>query len=87
VKEYLLEFLQSATNEDLQEFLTFATGAPCLPDFGLGHIKIEFSDDDSIFSSTCTRKVTLPSNFTDPETCHAAIKAACANVGKAFSSV
>ena len=58
------EFIASATPEALKEFLTFATGAPCLPEFGLGIIKIEFHDVTSIFSSTCLKKITFPQTKT-----------------------
>ena len=77
----------SATPDILKAFLTFVTGAPCLPEFGLGRIRIEFEDAGSIFSSTCTKNVTLPRNFPDKDTFLAALQAVCDNSGKAFTSI
>ena len=87
IMEYMNEFIVAATPKVLKAFLTFATGAPCLPEFGLGRIRMEFDDAGSIFSSTCTKNVTLPRNFPDKDTFLAALQAVCDNGGKAFTSV
>lgn len=88
VREYTLHYIESvATSKDLKDFLIFATGAPCLPEYGLGKIKIEFSNDTSIFSSICLNKITFPQEFPDRETFIGAIRAVCDNAGKAFTSV
>ena len=49
--EHMTEFIVGATPDILKAFLTFATGAPCLPEIGLGRIRIEFEDAGSIFNS------------------------------------
>lgn len=49
IMEQMTEFIVGATPDILKAFLTFATGAPCLPEFGLGRIRIEFEDAGSIF--------------------------------------
>lgn len=86
-KLFLEEFIASATPQALKEFLTFATGAPCLPEFGLGTITIEFSDVPSVFASTCLKKLTFPKKFPDKDMFAAAVQAVCNNAGKAFTSV
>lgn len=68
IKKYMLQFINDASVEDLKSFLAFATGSPTLALFGLGTIKIEFSDRESIFSSTCTFCVTIPNSFPDQAT-------------------
>ena len=87
ILEYMSEFIVAATSMVLKAFLTFSTGAPCLPDYGLGRIRIEFDDVESIFSSTCLRKVTFPKKFPDKATFLSALEAVCDNGGKAFTSV
>lgn len=87
IMEHMTEFIVGATPDILKAFPTFATGAPCLPEFGLGRIRIEFEDAGSIFSSTCTKNVTLPRNFPDKDTFLAALHAVCDNSGKAFTSI
>ena len=49
IKEYMQQFLQDASIDELKAFLAFATGSPCLPQFGLGIIKVEFDNTESIF--------------------------------------
>lgn len=83
----MTEFIVGATPDILKAFLTFATAAPCLPEFRLGRIRIDFEDTGSIFSSTCTENVTLPRNFPDKDTFLAAHQAVCDNSGKAFTSI
>ena len=87
IMEYMSEYLLTATPKDLKAFLTFATGAPCQRQFGLGKINIQFDDVESIFPSTCTNNLTLCRNFPDKETFMAAIDAVCDNAGKAFTSI
>lgn len=87
ILEYLSEFIVAATPMVLKAFLTFSTGAPCLPDYGLGRIGIEFDDVESIFSSICLRKIKFPKNSPDKATFLSALEAVCDNGGKAFTSV
>lgn len=49
ILEYMSEFIVAATPMVLEAFLTFSAGAPSLPDYGLGRIRIEFDDVESIF--------------------------------------
>lgn len=86
-KGYLLQFISEASENDLKSFLTFATGAPKLPLFGLGNIKVDFSDRDGIFSSTCLFHVTFPRSFPDQATFSSSLLGVCENSGKAFSTV
>ena len=83
----MTEFIVGVTPDILEAFLTFATGAPCLPEFGLGRIRIEFEDAGSLFSSTCTNNVTLPRSFPDKDTFLVALQAVCDNSRKAFTSI
>ena len=87
IMEHMNEFLEGAEPSVLKKFLTFATGAPCLPEFGLDEIEIQFGDVESIFSSTCSRKLTLPRMFPDKKTFDSALQAVCDSCGKAFTSV
>lgn len=87
VKEYCEDYLQTASIEKMKDLLIFATGAPCVPDFGLGKIHIEFTDDSSISSSTCLKKITFPRKFPGIETFMASINAVCDNAGRAFTSI
>ena len=84
ILDYMTAFIVAATPTVLKAFPTFSTGAPCLPDYDLGRIRIEFDDVESIFSSTCLRKVTLPRNFPGKATFLSALEAVCDNGGKAF---
>lgn len=77
-------FEETTTSEKLKDLLIFAAGAPCVPDFGLGKIKVEFTHDSSISSSTRLKKVTFPWTFPDNDTFLAAIHAVCDNAGRAF---
>ena len=87
IKVCLEEYIMKGSCESLKDLLIFATGAPCLPDFGLGRITVEFSDDSSIFSSTCLKKITFPRKFPDNDTILAAIRGVCDNAGRAFTSI
>ena len=68
IENYLVEFLQTASLETLKHFLVFATGAPCLPNFGLGKIEIKYDNVTSIFASTCLKSLTFPQTFPDKVT-------------------
>ncbi|CAH3023173.1 unnamed protein product [Porites evermanni] len=87
VKESFEEHLKTTTSEKLKDLLIFAAGAPCVPDFGLGKINVEFTHDSSISSSTCLKKVTFSRKFQDNDTSLAAIHAVCDNAGRAFTSI
>ena len=86
-KGYFEDYLTTASSEKMKDLLIFATGAPCVPDFGLGKIRIEFTDDSSISSSTCLKKITFPREFPGIETFMASINAVCDNAGRAFTSI
>lgn len=77
----MLQFLSDAGIDELKAFLAFAAGSPCLPQFGLGIIKVEFDDTDSIFSSTV--RVTLPRSFPDQVTFSSSLKAVFESNGEA----
>ena len=87
VKGYFEDYLTTASSEKMKDILIFATGAPCVPDFGLGKICIEFTDDSSISSSSCLKKITFPREFPGIETFMASINAVCDNAGRAFTSI
>ncbi|XP_068760002.1 G2/M phase-specific E3 ubiquitin-protein ligase-like [Montipora capricornis] len=87
VKEYMLQFLSDAGIDELKAFLAFAVSSPCLPQFGLGIITVELDDTESIFSSTCSVRVTLPRSFPDQVTFSSSLKAVFESSGKAFSRV
>lgn len=87
IADFLKDFVRSTSEEKRKDLVVFATGAPTLPDFGLSKIMIDFSDDMSIFSSTCSKKITFPRFFPNKETFFAAIDAASSNGGRAFTSV
>ena len=48
----------------LHIFFIYTTGAPRLPNLGLGKITIKFETDPSIFA-TCLKSLTLPRRFRD----------------------
>lgn len=66
--DYLIQFLQGGSQETLKRFLTFATGSPVLPEFGLGKIQVKFDDGTAIFASTCLQSLTLPKKFPENDT-------------------
>lgn len=45
VAGYLKEFIKTSSPESLEALLTFTTRSPCLPDFGLGKVMVEFADE------------------------------------------
>ena len=49
----LKHFILSAEEDTLSQFIVFASGASCLPNFGLGKIQVKFSSVASVFASTC----------------------------------
>ena len=86
-KNHLLGFLQNAEAKILQDFLVFTTGAPCLPNFGLGKIDVKFDSDPSIFSSTCLQSLTLPKSFPDEATFALSMKATIGSASISFNCV
>ena len=48
VDGFLTEFLMASSQDTLKMFLTFVTGAPCLPYFGLQTLSVKFSDQPSL---------------------------------------
>lgn len=67
VDGFLTEFLMASSQDTLKMFLTFVTGAPCLPYFGLQTLSVKFSDQPSIFASTCLCEITLAKMFVDED--------------------
>ena len=63
VKGYLLKFLKNCSS--VKQFLEFSTGSPMLPCFGLGKIHVTIEATDSIFSSVCTKTISLPNSFNE----------------------
>ena len=57
-------------------FLTFVTGAPCPPYFCLQTLPVKFSEQPSIFASTCLRKIALPKVFVDEDHFKSSLEAA-----------
>jgi len=68
VKVFLEMFLLGASTKQMQDFLKFCTGAINLPKFGLGKICVNFSNTDSIFSSTCLLTLNIPYSFKNYDT-------------------
>ena len=86
-KNHLLGFLQKAEGKILHDFLVFTTGAPCLPNFGLGKIDVKFDSDPSIFASTCLKSLTLPNSFPDEATFASSMKAIISSESVSFNCV
>ncbi|KAK3702163.1 hypothetical protein QZH41_015073, partial [Actinostola sp. cb2023] len=86
-RNLLKEFLKQASNETLSNFLIFTTGAPCLPNFGLGQIEVKFDNIDSIFASTCLQRVTLPNQFPDQGTFFTVMDSVLNTFAKSFTNV
>lgn len=84
---YLKEFLMNANQKTLENFLIFSTGAPCLPNFGLGRIGVKFDNVSSIFASTCLQNVTFPKCFPDEGTFSSSLEAVVNTVTKSFNCV
>ena len=59
VNGLLTEFLLAYSQDTIKMFLTFVTGAPCVPYFGLQTLSVKFSEQPSIFASTCLCEITL----------------------------
>lgn len=84
---YLKEFLLQSSLGTLQQFLAFATGATCLPEFGLGRIDIKFDDVPSIFGSTRLLNVTFAQTFPDATTFSSSLHAVINHNGKSFNCI
>ena len=84
---FLKAILHNASQEMICKFLTFTTGAPCLPDFGLGKIDVKFDHVASIYASACTNSITLPRGFTDEVTFSALMEAVLITPTKSFTNV
>lgn len=61
VANYLKQYLhKSDIHNMLENFVIFATGSTCLPNFGLSKIKVKFDNVSSIFALTLkVRKVSV----------------------------
>lgn len=87
IQGYLIEFLQTASQETLKQFLVFSTGAPCLPDFGLGKLLVKFDNVASIFASTCLKSITFPQTFPNKITFLSSMEAILTSTSKSFNCV
>ena len=85
IENYLVEFLQIASLETMKQFLVFATGAPCLPNFGLGKIEIKYDNVTSIFASTCLKSITFPQKFPDKVTFSCSVEAVLSSTTTSFN--
>ena len=65
VEHYLLQYLENARSDTLEQFSIFATGAKSLPRFGHGKIQVKFENVPAIFASTCLPQITFPCQFKD----------------------
>lgn len=87
-KGYLIAFLQAADTKVLQKFLIHTTGAPCLPNFGLGKITVKFeSDDPSVFASACLNSLSLPKRVPNQEVFSPSLEAIINTASKSFNCV
>lgn len=86
-QNYLKGFISVAKQETLENFLVFTTGAPSLPNFGLGSIKVRFDDVPSIFASTCLYQITFPRRFPNEATFISALDAVVNTLSKSFNCV
>ena len=84
VDGFLTDFLMASSQDTLKMFLTFVTRAPCLPYCGLQTLSVKFSEQPSIFASTCLREITLPKTFVDEDHFMEAVLKTC---GKAFNCI
>lgn len=87
IESYLVEYLQNASLETLNQFLVFSTGAPCLPHFGLGKIEIKCDYVTSIFASTCLKSITFPQVFPGKMTFSSSLEAVISVTTKSFNCV
>lgn len=71
----------------MQLFLTFVAGAPCLPYFGLQTLSVKFSDQPSIFASTCLCEITLPKMLVDEDHFKLSLEAILQTCGKSFNCI
>ena len=65
VEHYLLQYLENARSDTLEQFLIFAPGAKSLPRFGHGKIQVKFENMPAIFASTCLLQTTFLCQFED----------------------
>ena len=65
VEHYLLQYLENAKSDTLEQFLIFATGAKSLPRFGHGKVQVKFENVPAIFASACLLQIIFPSQFKD----------------------
>ena len=79
--------MMASSQDTLKMFLTFVTGAPCLPYFGLETLSVKFSDQPSIFASTCLCEITLPKMFVDQDHLKLSLEAVLQTCGKSFNCI
>ena len=83
----LEDFLMIVDKEDVENFLIFVTGAPRLPNFGMGKSKVKFDNTTAIFSSTCLESVTFPRSFPDKEAFISSLNSVINTVTKSFNCI
>lgn len=79
VDGFMTEFLMASSQDTLKMFLTFVTGAPCLPYFGLQTLSVKFSDH------LC--EITLPKMFVDEDHFKLSLEAVLQTCGKSFNCI
>ncbi|XP_044163265.1 uncharacterized protein LOC114956431, partial [Acropora millepora] len=87
VHGFLTKFLMASSQDTLKMFLTFVPGAPCLPYFGLQTLSVKFSDQPSIFASTCLCEITMPKMFVDEDHFKLSLEAVLQTCGKSFNCI
>lgn len=87
VNGFLTELLLASSQDTLNMFLTFVTGASCLPYFGLKTLPVKFSEQPSIFASTCLCEITLPKTFVDEDHFKLSVEAVLKTCGKSFNCI
>ena len=76
-QNYLEGNLLNASNETLEDFLTFATGGTTFAQLWAGEHRHQIS---SIFASTCLQDITFPRNFPNENTFSNALDAVVSTV-------
>ena len=87
VASFLTDFILESSLDTLKKFLTFVTGRPCLPSFGLQKMDLKFADGESgsIFASTCLCEITLPKTFKRKDDFFMSLEAVIDTNGKSFN--
>lgn len=88
VVQMLYAFLQNSSKDDLLDFLCFVTGSRSSTSmFVPGSIGLSIGNTESIFASTCTLELKLPSSFLTYSQFESAMKAVLNVQGKKYTTV